>query len=308
MNTARKAAATVVNGELIYTCGGTNKTGYIDKCEWTTINTDGLLESWHETTSLNAARGYTAAVIYNQSIYVLGGANGDHGENLLNTAERAHINADGNLESWVTEKNTMLTPRRGLSAIAANGYLYAIGGYNGLFLDTIERAKILNDGSLGEWQEISQMLHGRYIHSSIKVDKYLYVLGGHKREIGGALSSAEFTEINDDGNLGVWTETAALNIPRYNGDIITTQGFLFYIGGYNRGALDIIERAHINQDGSLSRWDDITRLPSPRSALSVIAHGSDILAIGGANLQGRTLATAEHTQVDNQGRLSAWSE
>ena len=67
-------------------------------------------------------------------------------------------------------------------------------------LNTIERAKINPDGSLGKWElMIPTMQDRRYIHSSIYTGGYIYVMGGHDRGSGGALNSVEHAKVKNDG-------------------------------------------------------------------------------------------------------------
>lgn len=303
---SRIAAGTVVVDDRLYVIGGSDSQGYITHCEWVPLADDGTMGEWQQASVLPEPRGYVAAVSHNGFVYVIGGANGDHGSNLLSSVERAKILADGSLSEWTTEKNLMTTPRRGGTAVATNGYVYAIGGYNGLFLDTVERSKIQPDGSLGEWQYVSSMLHGRYIQATTLVGDTLYVIGGHKRSMGGALSSVEFARLKEDGSLGNWAETEPINVARYDGSAVSINGSLFLVGGYDKGAVDAVEKARINADGSLAPWKIVSRTAISRNSSAVAVHDNHIYSAGGSDNYGRYLNSIEMAQVDKDGVLQFW--
>lgn len=61
-------------------------------------------------------------------------------------------------------------------------HIYAIGGYNGIFLKSVERADVRRDGTLGDWKlEKEGSTIDRYIHSAALLDGKIYLLGGHVR-------------------------------------------------------------------------------------------------------------------------------
>ena len=89
------------------------------------------------------------------------------------------------------------------SAVIGN-YVYIIGGHGGATqLASVERALINADGTVGQFADTGKPLQtARYLHSSIVVGGYLYVMGG----IGaaGELTSVERAPINADGSLGAF--------------------------------------------------------------------------------------------------------
>lgn len=308
MNKPRAAFAMVVSGGEVYALGGSDKDGYTASCERAGIKPDGTLAEWKKTFSLNVPRGYAAAVIHNGYVYVLGGANGEHGSNLLNTVERAGINPDGSIGRWVIEKEKLFSARRGVTIAAHDGYIYAIGGYNGEFLDTIETAKINPDGTLGQWDIVSIMLERRYIHSSVVSGGLLYVAGGHQRSTGGALNKTEYAPLLKDGNIGEWKEGTALNIARYGAGAAASDGlFMFVGGGYDGGEIDTVETARINKDGTIEKWKTVARLSTPRNDLRMFARKGFLYVMGGAN-KGGYFNTVEAAAIDDEGGIIAWRE
>lgn len=306
MEKQRMAAATVLVGDTIYVLGGSNEGGYIPDCEWSRVKESGNIGGWSKGHSLNTSRGYSAAVYYNGYLYVLGGAYGKHGGKLLNTVERARIKPDGSIGRWRLEEHAMFNARRGTTAVVMGGYLYAIGGYNGEFLDTVERARINKDGTLGSWDIVSITNERRYIHSTAVNGSHIYVMGGHHRASGGAIAAVEYASMDSDGELNEWQSSAPLNKARYGAAAFSAGGYIYVIGGFDGSALDSIERAPIGKDGVPGKWETLTPLSIPRNSPSVLVHDEHVFVIGGADSMGHSLSTIEAVIIDENGELTPW--
>ncbi|MCK4739286.1 MAG: hypothetical protein KAT46_04995 [Deltaproteobacteria bacterium] len=308
MLTPRMAPAYVAVGDTFYIIGGSNDKGYISEVEWTRIRADGGFTGWKKSRSLNTPRGYSAGVYYNHYIYVLGGAYGKYGQELLNTVERVKVNRDGSLGKWVLEKEKLFSARRGTTAYVRGGYIYAIGGYNGEFLDTVERAKINADGTLGSWSLESIMEHRRYIHSSVGSGCMLYVMGGHHKSSGGATEKVEYAEILQDATLGQWQESPSINHPRYGAVAVRVDKQVYLIGGYDGKALSFVEAAGIKDDRGLGEWKNFPSLKIPRDAPAVLVHDDYIYVLGGVDDKGKYQSSVEVARVGEKGEFVAWKE
>lgn len=290
MNGERFASAVIVVGDNIYAIGGSSKDGYIWDSEWSRFKGGGTLEKWKMAPSLTTPRGYASVVEHNGNIYVLGGANGEHGTNLLDTIERASVNPNGSLSRWVVEKSVMTTPRRGVQAIVSQGYIYAIGGYNGTFLHSVERAKINSDGSLGTWQELTPMIYERYIHSSVTSGGFIYSIGGHKNASGGALSQFEYGKVSSESLDVEWLEGPSLNLARYDAGSVFAEGAIYVAGGYDGSAIDSVEMSVVGSDGVPGRWRVVSTLPDPVHGAMVVYRDGFLYLVGGAS-KGTVLST-----------------
>jgi hypothetical protein len=123
---------------------------------------DGTLGNWQATLSLNTPRFWHTVVVIGNYIFAIGGR--DNNNATIASVERAAINADGSLGAW-QYVSSMTTPRCMQITIVANGYLYAAGGYSpcsgdnyNSFINTVERAPINADGTLGAWQLTTPLL------------------------------------------------------------------------------------------------------------------------------------------------------
>lgn len=302
MLTPRFASAVIIVGDNIYAIGGAGDAGYIWDSEWAKFGELGELKSWHRAPSLNVPRGYVPVAHHNGYLYVVGGANGDHGVNLLDTVERATINPDGSLGRWLTEKNIMTTPRRGGQAVVSEGYLYAIGGYNGTFLQSIERAKINSDGSLDEWAELTPMMFERYIHSSVTSGGNMYSIGGHKNASGGALNDVEYGRVSQDSTSVEWKKAEPLNVARYDAGVVFAEGSIYIAGGYDANAIDSVERSVLGLDGVPDKWQIVSTLPESIYGAMLVYREGKLFLVGGALDKNITNSVRVYS-LDNLGEI-----
>ncbi len=77
MSTARQGLAVVATDRRLYAIGGQDNTWpyNLRSVEYTTVRSDGTMEPWQTTTSLNTARSLLATCVVGDYIYALGGEN-----------------------------------------------------------------------------------------------------------------------------------------------------------------------------------------------------------------------------------------
>jgi hypothetical protein len=147
-----------------FLCGGVNivpgSTTNLKSCERTTIGTGGTLGTFNSVASpvLVNARTQFATVVIGDFVYVIGGGtNGNFGDR---TVERARINANGSVQNFEVISSQLVTGRESHGAVVLDGALYVVGGRDANLdaLDTVERAPILGDGSLGAFEIITSKL------------------------------------------------------------------------------------------------------------------------------------------------------
>ncbi len=200
----------------------------------------------------------------------------------------------------------MTTPRRGLRAVSHEDHLYAIGGYNGAFLKSVERAQVDNTGAITKWEaENESSVVDRYIHSAAILDDHIYLLAGHVQNSEKmSYGDVESTRILASGALSPWQiEPSTLKQPRFIASSAALNGFLYLIGGHNgEQRLSSVEYAPVLQSGSVGSWRYTANLNTPRSATTVVTNGRALYAIGGSGPNG-LLNTVEVTQQRGDGRL-----
>ena len=189
------------------------------------------IADWKGASPLNIRRNGTASVIVGDRIYLIGGRNTSGS---LTSTEYAQIQKDGTLSRWLLGSN-LQEERSFMDAVVHGDSIYVVGGANGPsdvnLLRTVERARILPDGSLASWQkEKNEMVVARRCNKLIATDKALYAFGGYG---GVLLDSVESAEWQTDGSLGEWRlEPQSLTTPRYINTVKKVGDEFFVIGGH----------------------------------------------------------------------------
>lgn len=291
MHEPRAGAAVVRQGTTLYMIGGVNGHEFLRSVEYTHINADGSLAPWMFTSALNEARGFFSAVASNGYLYAVGGGNGPNGEHLLRSVERAPIRADGSLGNWQTLATNLNLPRRCVKLLLQDRRLFALGGFGGSLLDSVESAPIHDDGSLGPWRlEARHMTMPRYVNTAKHVDDLAIVIGGHRQDGGVGLKAVETARLDGNGIASDWHSDSPLHSGRYALAAATDGQTLWAIGGLN-GAIytDRIEKTRVDSsatDRHLSEWQDTTPLSSPRANFGAVVNNGFIYIIGGTNRDG----------------------
>lgn len=279
MTTPRAYLTAIAVQGFLYALGGYNYSGYLSSVERAAINSDGSLSAWEAVASMTTPRWRPGAVVVGNYIYVLGGSSTGGGP--LDSVERAQVNPDGSLGPWQA-MTSMTTQRHEPAAVAAGGYIYVLGGSNSSgFLNSVERAKVNHDGSLGSWQMASSMITARRGLAAVSVGGYVYALGGYDVH-SSPLNSVERAAINPDGSLGPWQSVTPMNKQRYGPAAVSARGYLYALGGWGRDSgLSDVERVAVNPDGSLGSWQAVTSMTTDRSSLASVATDGYIYALGG---------------------------
>jgi hypothetical protein len=305
----RVGAAVVEANGYIYMIGGVNDKKFLKTIEYAKIQQDGSLVPWKYGPSLNEQRAWMEAVVHDGYIYVVGGANSPHerdvyASNFLASVERARIRPDGTLSPWETEENSMVVPRRCNKVALWNSHIYAIGGFSGVMLDSIDRAEIHGDGVVGKWVvDPEKMMEARYVNGVKVKNGGLYVFGGHEKVRGAGLTTVEWSKISDTGELGPWKHTSPLQVERYGLGTASHGDYFYALGGITgMEYLDSIEKARIEPYGKLSPWEFTSALSTPRINYSVVVYKDWIYVISGKNSTGY-LISVEYAMFNDKGDI-----
>lgn len=306
---ARAGAASVEANGVIYVIGGIDGTRFLSSTESARIMPDGSLSPWRTATRLQERRGFFSAVTYQKYIYVVGGGNGANGSNLLRSVERAELLPDGNLGPWIKEKNALIYPRRCTRLAIVGNYIYAIGGYSGTLLDSIERAEILPGGRLGPWVLQPQPLTmPRYVHAVAQHNDTVFVIGGHAQSQGDAQSEVEWAQLRNDHKGVVWQRAASLQKGRYGLLAATHARHVYALGGINNlKFLNNVEKLDVSTEGVATGWQTTTPLPIPLADFSVVTYKDWLYILGGTN-SGGYYNTVVSARFNEAGDIGYWGE
>ncbi|HEY0482449.1 MAG TPA: hypothetical protein VGD37_33240 [Kofleriaceae bacterium] len=260
-----------------------------------------------EATLVTGRSGATSAVIANY-IYVIGGSDRS---GYLGTVERARVNFDGSLGPFVTYARNLVTPRAGHTCIIIGIFVYVIGGASSLgSLDSVERAMIGPDGSLGQFDIVPGLaLHAaRRGSASVLLGNSLYLIGGTGN---GVLDSVERSTIEVNGSLGPFAILPDVVLTTARTDHTTTvvQNTLYVIGGSSSsGVVGSVERSSIGGDGTLGAFTPVAgaRLLTSRAGHTSVRFGNSLYILGGVGSSGE-LASIEQAMVHIDGSIDAFA-
>jgi hypothetical protein len=167
--------------------------------ERATINADGTLGAWQAAGQLPLVSGRALAV--DNRLYMI-----SYSEVYWTTIE-----ADGSLGPWQVSQVSLseLWWSSSFAVTVAQGYLYPLGGFapigrGNVYHESVERAPINADASVGPWQEIAAFPVERWNLEAVVVGDYLYALGGHTTSWEEASDRVERALIHSDGSFGPW--------------------------------------------------------------------------------------------------------
>ncbi len=234
------------------------------------------------------------------------------------SAASAEVSVAGNqsapaaqwIEGW-REASALQGPRAGAATVAVNGYIYVIGGVNGIdFVRLTEYAKINADGSLGSWKETSLLNEERGFIDAVARDGYIYVVGGGNGPNGkNLLRSVERATVNEDGSLSPWeTLQSGMVMPRRCSKTVSKGNFIYALGGFAGALLDNVERAEILANGDLGPWTiEDAAMTIPRYVNTVKdSHGNTYVIGGHDQMKGVGITDVEWAIPDEQGGVKNW--
>lgn len=219
----------------------------------------------------------------------------------------------GWVEGW-QEVAALSRPRRALAAIAANGYLYVLGGVDAenRYVRPVEYARILPNGRLSPWKDTRSLLKGRFYLAATQHDGYLYVLGGGGGKLGDdnvPLASVERAKINADGSLQAWQQHSYLSTPRRGLKATVINNRLYAIGGYNGTFLKSSESIALNAGQQPAQWQLAPQEAKvDRYIHAAAALGNRIYLLGGHVQKSGPMSygDVESTTVNGDGQLMPW--
>jgi hypothetical protein len=238
------SAGVAATASAVYVVGGVDEeTGISDRVQKAAVSQTGVigtLETMNAT--LQEARRGALALVSGNSLYVLSGIGS--GGTSLKTIERADLNGSGVPGSF-NYQSPMLEGHTFGQAVRIGNYLYVLGGVDetGSATNTVERAVINSDDTLGTFVEVGSMNGVRQGHLAVVTGNYLYVLGG-KNAGGSTVNSVERAPIYVDGTIGAFETVVSAFL---------TEGRAFHLGGLIGNKLYVVS----GTDGTDARMTSV---------------------------------------------------
>ncbi|OGX16589.1 MAG: hypothetical protein A2166_01560, partial [Omnitrophica WOR_2 bacterium RBG_13_41_10] len=217
LTTARRRFAAVAYNDYLYVIGGNtgvfeSGSNSISTVQYVSINSNGSLGSpWSYATSLPKAISFHDSVAYNGYLYVIGGI--DEDENYLADVRYASIDATTHAVGNWSSTTYLPLGISNHSAVAADGYLYVIGGKDSEdrnVYDDIFYAPINADGTLGSWVWGNTFSTARYDHDSVAYNGYLYVIGGADSG-GNSIANIQYAPLKTPAQKGYYSRLIDLD-------------------------------------------------------------------------------------------------
>ena len=219
----------------------------------------------------------------------------------------------GTVDPWVKSPNSLPAQIEKPATVTVNGFIYAIGGSDGICRSEVQISQIANDGSVGAWSNSPNSLpQGLCASSAVTYGGYIYVMGGTVVDAFGAtVNVVYYTHVNNDGSIDPWQTSAnALPQPRNSYTAVVNNGYIYVMGG-SSGATnhDTVYYTHVNNDGSIDPWQtSANALPQPvNRGMSVVSNGY-VYVMGGINndIPALILNTVYYAPLNNDGTVGTW--
>ncbi len=298
-------AAGTVNGQTISSAA--NFTGTLAVAS--TVTAGGLAVNGTATVKVDSATAFQVQNSSSQSLLTV--------DTSGNTISLLGNNSSA-LSTWTTTSalsapgTSSSTPRVRGGAIAANGYIYQLGGVdsNGATVATVQYAKQNADGTLSSWTTNSNALPNSLRQfQPVVANGYIYVIGG--RDNSNAASSASYyAKLNADGSIGTWSTGLPLPSPRFGSGTVYYNGYIYVIGGFNATptAQTTVYSAKVNADGTLGSgsWTTNTALSSTTANVNAIVANGYVYLVGGF-VGGSDADSISYSKIASSGTLGTWA-
>ena len=185
--------------------------------------------------------------------------------------------------TWAT-KTPMPTAREHLSTGVVNGVVYAVGGYNGTVLTTVEAYDPVSDS----WITKTPLPTLRAYESISVVNSILYVVGGDYGH--GILNTVEAYDPASD----TWTGKASMPTARYLLSTSEVNGVIYAIGGTFDTSISGSALAKVEAyDPASNTWTTKASMPTARWGLATEVVNGVIYAMGGYDSSNNSVGTVE---------------
>ncbi len=260
-----------------------------------------VLTTWTTGTTLQATNAYASAFVTKNRVYLLGRYNGSSYSANIYTAT---INTYGVIGTWTTLGTSLPVSVAYAELVGYDGYLYLIGGFNGSYLNTIYRAPINSDGTLGSWSLLSNLPFTSAQSQVVIIKNKIWIIGGY---INGVRSNKTYyAELNSTGGISSWTEGLSIPATVSGHHVIVTKSRICVIGGYQNG----VEGSDIycgmtNKVGLITSWETMTPFPETISLGCVHTTSSRVYLLGG-NASGVSSDKVYSAVINHDGSIGNW--
>ncbi len=229
--------------------------------------------TWISKSPMPTSRSWAPAVEYNGKIYVIGGCSSNKPEQFKNPVATLEV-YDPVTDTWQSLA-PMPSPRIAPVAVALNGEIYVIGGFDPYYYWSANPTVEIYNIATNTWRKGPRLPYGCSWAAGVVLNGKIYVLGG----VGYHYYNT--TQIFDP-STNTWTLGPSFTGGRYLCAATTYNGKIYLIGGdsWETGS-SIVYNDIQEYDPRTNTWTSKTPMPTPWTNLSAIAHNGKIYVFGG---------------------------
>lgn len=264
--------------------------------------------SWSSVNNLPNKTASAVSTSINGKLYLFGGANSiDFSQVYTSTSS-----ANGQISNWESV-SPFLPQTRYWGAFANKGdTIYIIGGASlnspGIFVNTVYSSRLQSNGTISPWQSFTPLPNKLGMGAAAVVGNRVYYAGGFNSS--GVSKKVYSAPINTDGSLGQWIESGEMPESRQGLSMLSYNGYIIIIGGYNGSYLSTVYKTTPGSDGKITSWKATTSFPYPVYRTSAVIVGDKIVAAGSALVQICCNALSSqkvfYADIDSEGNVGEW--
>ena len=275
----------VILNNFIYTIGGTNNSIHSSNVYYAQINIDGSLGEWKETTPLKEAVYSHKCFTALDYIYSTGGYT--HSNPIYtDKVWYSKVNSDGTIGEW-QETTSFPNTIGNHQIIFISGYIYSICGYvNNNYSSQILYSQINSDGTISNWQKISNYPLSLNCQSCYSSNNNIYCSGGYSSANGAKIfNNIYYSQVKNDGSLNNWNSTTSLPIKIRLHELLINNKYAYFIGG-NYPSSNKVYCSLVKDDGTFDQWKQTVTFPTVISSHQCVISGKFLYSIGGSDDSG----------------------
>ncbi len=241
----------------------------------------------------------------------------------------------GTCNGWCTNSVYNLPGNRvGMSMVAYNGYLYALGGStDGTAANATNTVWVAKLGANGEpqlwhptggtpayWFVSTTTLPVANSYTAVAAyENRIYLVGG-RNTAGTSINSVYYADLLPNGDLGAWSTTGMQDLTtptaRFGHSIHIYNDVMYLLGGNNNGTLrNTVYYSKLGSDGSMNTWTATNNFATGRTSFGgsfSAVWGAYIYLAGGCTaLSGNYCSTiasdVQLASINADGSLSPWN-
>ncbi|CAC5356437.1 unnamed protein product [Mytilus coruscus] len=223
--------------------------------------------TWMKLKDLPFSRCHHCSVVSeDMHLYIAGGCNKE--KVVVNNVMRY----ERYLDKWI-KVASLNTPRAKFGMAALDGYIYAIGGFDGTSrLSTVERYC----PKTNKWSFVASLTQPTSRIFAVGLNGFLYAAGG---DVDPGNSSMVDTFIRYNPVCDVWENLKSMSFSRAVSGLVTLKGKIYAVGGITEGVYSSKDLECYDTDTDV--WTNLSPMMESRFDPGVTAFNNQIFVLGG---------------------------